>query len=85
MTGANWTAHDWYKTSMFYGFVAILLFFSAMSGGRMFAYIGIPASAETQATVGVGCILLLLLQRLEAVLEELTDFKRDYWKAHKAE
>lgn len=59
MTGASWTAHDWYKTSMFFGCVAVLLFFSALSG--LFANIGLPASAETQATVGVGCILLLLL------------------------
>ena len=80
MTGASWTAHDWYKTSMFFGCVAVLLFFSALSG--LFANIGLPASAETQATVEVGCILLLL-QRVEAMLEELTDFKRDYWQALK--
>jgi len=68
---------------MFFLLVGVLLFFSAMSDGKLLASLGLPASAQTQAIVGVGFLLFVVLQRLEAVLEELTDFKRDYWQAHK--
>ena len=80
MTGATWFAQDWYGYSMFLMVAGFCLLVSSLFDGLV---PWISATAQTQATVGAGCILIVAVQRLEAVLEGITDFKREYWRTRK--
>jgi hypothetical protein len=75
MSRAKWSALDWYKTANFFLILGgYLTFIAPLSGG--IPWVDIPSS--TAVIMGVGCFLLGILHRLEAILEQISpiDFER---------
>lgn len=68
----GWIAHDWYNLAQFFMGLGCLLIISLPFGGILF-WLNVPILV--QGIMGVSLLLLTLLHRLEAILEELTTMR----------
>lgn len=75
MDRIKWRAMDWYSVSNVFMFLGFYLSFVAPLSQRI-PWLDIPAS--TAVIMGMSCWLIVILQRLEALLEQIShiDFER---------
>lgn len=75
MNRAKWVAMDWYKFSTFLMVLGFYLSFIAPLS-PLIPLLDIPSS--TGAIIGVSCFLIVIIQRLEALLEQIShiEFER---------
>jgi hypothetical protein len=76
MSRAKWSAMDWYKISQFFQALGAFLVFVAPLLLPHITLTGI--SPSTAVMMGASCYLIVIIHRLEALLEQIShiDFER---------
>lgn len=75
MSRTKWSRMDWYSKANFFLYLGFYLSFIApLSGG--IPWVDIPPS--TAVIMGVSCMLMVILHRLEAILEQISHIEFEF-------